>query len=230
MLFPLLTSAFIAVDPATKENGCMQVIPHSHELGRIDHLLSGDQAGANKDRVTEILKRLPLVHVEMEPGDTLFSIAIFFTVPIRTSQRIRAGRSICCYNAARNNPYKESHHPRYTPLQKVPDSAIREAALRRFADSRAEVSWLGAEAKATFAETFRRSRDRNLPVLIHNPKVEPKRNWDGDAKNFSLSFWPLIPGGSVLFGNAEAERRECQAVRLSGPGFSNASPDSYQSV
>ena len=42
---------------------------------------------------------------------------------------------ICCYNAARNDPYKESHHPRYTPLHKVPDSAIREAGLKRFAES-----------------------------------------------------------------------------------------------
>ena len=33
---------------------------------------------------------------------------------------------ICCYNAARNDPYKEAHHPRYTPLKKVPDSAIRK--------------------------------------------------------------------------------------------------------
>ncbi len=41
---------------------------------------------------------------------------------------------ICCYNAARNNPYKESHHPRYTPLHKVPDSAILDAAKKRFTD------------------------------------------------------------------------------------------------
>src|ERR1700750_3244402 len=68
VLFPLLTSVFIAVDPATRENGCMQVIPHSHELGRIDHVLTGDQAGADVDRVNEILKRLPLVYAEMEPG------------------------------------------------------------------------------------------------------------------------------------------------------------------
>src|ERR1043165_1647118 len=72
VLFPLLTSAFIAVDPATRENGCMQVIPQSHQLGRIEHVLTGDQAGADSERVAEVLKRLPLVHVEMEPGDTLF--------------------------------------------------------------------------------------------------------------------------------------------------------------
>jgi ectoine hydroxylase len=42
---------------------------------------------------------------------------------------------ICCYNAARNDPYKESVHPRYTPLVKVPDSEIRQAALKRFVNS-----------------------------------------------------------------------------------------------
>jgi hypothetical protein len=31
---------------------------------------------------------------------------------------------ICCYNAKSNNPYKESHHPRYTKLEKVDDSKI----------------------------------------------------------------------------------------------------------
>jgi len=47
---------------------------------------------------------------------------------------------ICRYNAARNNPYKESHHPRYTPLQKVPDTAIKEAGLRRLGDTCSDVA------------------------------------------------------------------------------------------
>jgi ectoine hydroxylase len=155
VLAPLLTSAYIAVDRATKENGCMQVIPHSHELGRVEHTLSGDQAGANKERVGEILKRMPLIHVEMEPGDTLF----FHCNLLHRSDQNRSDNPrwsmICCYNAARNDPYKESHHPRYTPLKKVPDSAIKDAGLKRFADSQAEVSWLGAEARAVVTETFR---------------------------------------------------------------------------
>jgi hypothetical protein len=48
---------------------------------------------------------------------------------------------ICCYNAARNDPYKESHHPRYTPLRVVPDTAIKEVGIRRFAES-GDVAWL----------------------------------------------------------------------------------------
>ncbi|MEZ7974273.1 MAG: phytanoyl-CoA dioxygenase family protein, partial [SAR324 cluster bacterium] len=42
---------------------------------------------------------------------------------------------ICCYNAARNNPYKESHHPRYTPIKKVPDTAIRTVGIKRFEEN-----------------------------------------------------------------------------------------------
>ena len=142
VLFPLLTSVFIAVDPATRENGCLQVIPDSHELGRIDHVLTGDQAGADMDRVEEVLKRLPLVHVEMAPGDALF----FHPNLLHRSDQNLSDKPrwsmICCYNAARNDPYKESHHPRYTPLKKVPDTAILQAGLRRFADSNADVAWL----------------------------------------------------------------------------------------
>ena len=66
VLAPLLSSAFIAVDPATRENGCLQVIRGSHHLGRIDHVLTGEQAGADQERVREVLKRMDLVHVEME--------------------------------------------------------------------------------------------------------------------------------------------------------------------
>lgn len=142
VLFPDLTSAFIAVDPATRENGCMQVLSGSHRMGRIDQVLTGDQAGADMERVREAEKRLPLVYVEMEPGDVLF----FHSNLLHRSDQNRSDKPrwamICCYNAARNDPYKDSHHPRYTPLSKVPDSAIREAGLRRFSDTTANVAWL----------------------------------------------------------------------------------------
>jgi hypothetical protein len=132
VLAPDLLSVSVAVDRATQENGCLQVIPRSHLLGRIDHLKTGDQSGADLDRVAEILKRLPLVYVEMEPGDALF----FHSNLLHRSDQNRSEHPrwslICCYNAARNDPYKESHHPRYTPLSVVPDSAIVEVGMRRF--------------------------------------------------------------------------------------------------
>lgn len=140
VLSPNLTSVFIAIDRATIENGCMQVIPFSHSLGRIEHVLKGEQAGADIERVNEILKRFPLVHVEMEPGDALF----FHSNLLHRSDQNRSENPrwsmICCYNARSNDPYKESHHPRYTPLHKVPDDAILQAGLKRFGAG--ESSWM----------------------------------------------------------------------------------------
>jgi ectoine hydroxylase len=141
VLFPLLTSAFIAVDPCTRANGCLQVLRGSHHAGRVNHILTGDQAGADRERVDELAKRLELVHVEMEPGDTLFFHSNLLHRSDQNKSDSPRWSMICCYNAARNDPYKESHHPRYTPLKVVPDSAIKEVGVRRFADS-GDVAWL----------------------------------------------------------------------------------------
>lgn len=117
------------------------------------HVLKGDQAGADMERVTEIPKRMPLVHVEMEPGDALF----FHSNLLHRSDQNRSEnprRSMsCCYNAKSNDPYKESHHPRYTPLEKAPDSAIREAGSRRFsADDPAWMNAVSDKSAAVVAE------------------------------------------------------------------------------
>ena len=142
VLAPLLTSVFIAVDAATRENGCLQVIAGSHALGRIDHVLTGEQAGADRERVAAILERLPLVYVEMAPGDALFFHANLLHRSDRNESEQPRWSMICCYNAARNDPYRDSHHPRYTPLERVADGAILEAGLRRFGDSEMDVAWL----------------------------------------------------------------------------------------
>jgi ectoine hydroxylase len=160
VLTPLLTSVFIAVDPSRKENGCLQVIQGSHHCGRVDHILTGDQAGADRERVEEILKRMPLVYVEMEPGNALF----FHSNLLHRSDQNRSEKPrwsmICCYNAARNDPYKESHHPRYTPLKVVPDSAIKEVGIKRFADDSSDVAWLEDE------------KDRSARLLARKPQAQ----------------------------------------------------------
>jgi ectoine hydroxylase-related dioxygenase (phytanoyl-CoA dioxygenase family) len=142
VLTPNLTSAYIAVDRATRENGCLQVIRGSHKLGRIEHQLTGDQAGADQVRVEEILKRYELVHVEMEPGDVLFFHANMLHRSDQNRSDLPRWSMICCYNARSNDPYLETHHPRYTPLAKVPDSAIREAGARRFSNDSENAAWL----------------------------------------------------------------------------------------
>jgi ectoine hydroxylase len=136
VLFPNLIVAFIAVSPATRENGCLQMIQGSQRLGRIDHDMSGKQPAADPDRVADVLKRLPLVYVTMEAGD----VAYFHANTLHRSDRNSSDRSrwsmLCYYNAKSNTPDNEIDHWRYRPLIKVPDEAIVAAANKRFAMAR----------------------------------------------------------------------------------------------
>ena len=144
-LQPLLASVMIAVDPSTSGNGCLQVLRQSHLLGRIDHQQTGDQVGAEMERVVESMKIFELVYVEMEPGDALFFHCNLLHRSDQNSSSNPRLSLICCYNAARNNPYKESNHPRYTPMQKVPDTAIRTVGIRRYEDYSDQGSLMKAE-------------------------------------------------------------------------------------
>ena len=127
LLFPDLCSVMIAVDPATKENGCLQVLKGSHKMGRINHILSGEQAGADLERVSEAEKRMEKVYCEMAAGDAIFfhSNTLHCSGPNHSENPRWA--MICCYNSAANNPYKESHHPSYTKLHKVDDAEVLAA-------------------------------------------------------------------------------------------------------
>ncbi|MDE0594786.1 MAG: phytanoyl-CoA dioxygenase family protein [Roseibacillus sp.] len=124
LLFPDLASVMIAVDDATQENGCLQVLKGSHKLGRLNHILTGDQAGAEMEHVEEARKRLELVHCEMKAGDALY----FHSNTLHCSAANLSDHSrwalICCYNTKSNDPFKESHHPGYTPLDKVDDEMV----------------------------------------------------------------------------------------------------------
>ena len=131
-LWPDMGSAFIAVDPNTRENGCLQVLKGSHKMGRIEHGQFGDQTGADPERTSAAAKVMETVYVELDPGDTLF----FHSNTLHRSDQNTSDDPrwslICCYNTKHNNPYKESHHPFYEPLEKLPDSAIKEMGGKLF--------------------------------------------------------------------------------------------------
>src|SRR2546425_7854748 len=42
-----MMSVMIALTPANKENGCLQVISGSHKMGRVNHGFAGEQVGAD---------------------------------------------------------------------------------------------------------------------------------------------------------------------------------------
>jgi ectoine hydroxylase len=136
-LFPEMASCLIAVDQATKENGCLQVISGSHRMGRIEHGKAGEQKGADMERVNEALKHLELVYCEMRPGTALF----FHCNLLHRSAPNRSPNPrwslICCYNAARNPCRAKPNHPAYRHLEKWPDSKIKEIGRRQLETSAA---------------------------------------------------------------------------------------------
>lgn len=124
VLFPDLCSVMIAVDRATIENGCLQVLKGSHRMGRVNHVLTGEQAGADMERVEAAMEVCDLVHCEMAPGDALFFHPNLLHCSAANRSEHARWALICCYNAKSNNPYKESHHPSYTKLHKVDDEMV----------------------------------------------------------------------------------------------------------
>lgn len=129
-LTPDMASVVIALDRADRDNGCLEVLRGSQRMGRIEHGTRGDQTGADPSRVEAALARFERVPVELDPGDGLFfHCNLLHSSSPNESERARWAL-ICCYNTRENDPFEASHHPRYTPLAKVEDCAIREMGAK----------------------------------------------------------------------------------------------------
>ncbi len=137
-LFPHLASCMIALDHATKENGCLQVLRGSHHLGRIEHLKVGDQTGADPERVQAACDRFELVHCELEPGAGIFFDCNLLHRSDQNKSENPRWAFICCYNARHNDPYKDSRHPHYSPLEKWSDDRINAVGRQQLERLRSE--------------------------------------------------------------------------------------------
>lgn len=129
-LFPDMASCLIAIDPATRENGCLEVLRGSHRMGRIEHGRFGGQTGADPERVGAARQRLEHIYCEMAPGTGLFFHSNLLHASALNASEEPRWALICCYNAASNNPYKSSHHPSYTMLPKVAEDAVLRAGVK----------------------------------------------------------------------------------------------------
>lgn len=130
-LFPEMASCLTAIDRATRENGCLQVIKGSHRMGRVDHAKAGEQKGADIERVNEALQHLELVYCEMLPGDALFFHCNLLHRSASNQSPNPRWSLICCYNAARNPCREKPNHPAYQYMEKWPDSKIRDIGRRQ---------------------------------------------------------------------------------------------------
>jgi len=124
-MFPdQLISVMVALTPANKENGCLQVIKGSHKLGRVNHGFSGEQVGADMTMVNNALKTMNLVYCELEPGDALF----FHSNLLHRSEANLSDHPrwsiISCYSLQSNLAYNETSTSWHTPVDIVPDEAI----------------------------------------------------------------------------------------------------------
>jgi phytanoyl-CoA hydroxylase len=83
----LITGVWIALDRATRDNGCMEVIPRSHLAGPVPHVAAEDvnQCTIRPDQ----LHSGDRLQIELEPGDALIFHPLLhhYTAPNRSSLR-----------------------------------------------------------------------------------------------------------------------------------------------
>lgn len=119
-----MISVMIAITTANKENGCLQVIKGSHKMGRIEHGFAGEQVGASQHYVDLALETMPLVYVELNPGDALF----FHSNLLHRSEANLSDNArwsmISCYNRQSNKPYNEKSLSCITPISIVSDETL----------------------------------------------------------------------------------------------------------
>ena len=106
-------------------------MPGSHLLGRLDHVDVDDQVCADPERVAEVLKRLPVEACELEPGDGAFFHANVLHRSLKNESEEARLSLINCYNTKTNDPYKEHHHPFYSPLEVIPDEGVLDAGVQQ---------------------------------------------------------------------------------------------------
>jgi ectoine hydroxylase-related dioxygenase (phytanoyl-CoA dioxygenase family) len=121
-----LISVMIALTPANKENGCLQVIKGSHRMGRVNHGYAGEQVGADMVMVENALKSMELIYAELDPGDALFFHSNLLHRSAANLSDYPRWSIISCYSLQSNLAYNEKSTSWKTPVKVIPDEAILE--------------------------------------------------------------------------------------------------------
>ncbi len=127
-LAPDMLSIFVALDPATRENGCLQVLKGTHKLGRLDHVRENEQTKVEKEALSAARERFEHVYVVLDAGDALiFHCNLLHGSDANTSDKPRWG-FICSYNTVENAPYKRVRdYGNYSELKVVPAGSMMDA-------------------------------------------------------------------------------------------------------
>ncbi|MDA0840113.1 MAG: phytanoyl-CoA dioxygenase family protein [Planctomycetota bacterium] len=123
--FPRLVSGMLALDDATLANGCLQVLVGSHLAGRLEHGRSGNQSGANPDRVNALKERLAVRPVAAKAGSMLFFHCNLLHSSGPNNSDLPRRAYICCYNAMSNAPFGGKGHGKPTPIDMSTDADLK---------------------------------------------------------------------------------------------------------
>jgi ectoine hydroxylase-related dioxygenase (phytanoyl-CoA dioxygenase family) len=88
---------WMAIDRATQENGCLQVIPGSHKTDVIEHVqyTKGVHVELPREQVQAMSDRCGVHHIELEPGDAIVWHAhLWHYSPLNLSEHNRLGIAI----------------------------------------------------------------------------------------------------------------------------------------
>ena len=87
------------------------------------------------ERVNQALDRLPLVHVELEPGDTLFFHSnLLHRSDMNNSEHARCSM-ISTFNRITNKPFKQQHASCHTAIDIVPDDMIMRSRAKGISEN-----------------------------------------------------------------------------------------------
>ena len=126
-LFPDMGSCMIAVDRASRANGCLQVLAGSHRMGRLDHGKVSSQTGIYLERVPVVEERFERVYCEMEPGTVLFFHSNLLHRSDANESPHRRWALICCYTATFNTPFHEGAIGDFTPFERWNPAQVADA-------------------------------------------------------------------------------------------------------
>jgi len=124
-LLPSMMSCTMAIDKATRENGCLQVLRESHLIGRINHERIGEQTVVDPEKLEAAKEKFQLEYIEMDPGDVLFFDGNILHRSDSNMSDHNRWSFIVSYNTVGNKPYKKvREYGNYEKLQKVSSDSI----------------------------------------------------------------------------------------------------------
>ena len=128
-LAPLLASCMIALDRATRQNGCLQVVRGSHLLGGWTTAKSATRpASPTRNVCRRCSSGSSWCTANWNRARRFSSTATCCTARTRTKAPTRAGPSSPATTPAATTRTMDSRHPRYTPLEKWDDAASTKSA------------------------------------------------------------------------------------------------------